>query len=122
MEKTLSLVSDAIQTLTLKVKDYVKENGGFIKTTNADCTTMYAYVLNYCENRVEEFVVNAIKVEDDELLVLLTPLSIRYELGNDDVVGSKEDWHAVNNYEDILIAPTIISIAECIEEYVKLNK
>lgn len=120
MFKQSKLAVDAISTLVIDVKEFVKGHGGFISTHYSDCDTIYAYVVDWeCDNVSEQRVL-AVRVKDNELQILATPYkNDEYDepLIEDDY--NENDWHYVGTCGDtILTAQTILSIAESIEQYV----
>ena len=117
--KNLNKTNNALDSLLQEIKDFVKENGGFINTTNLNNENdqMYAYVYFWGDDTLEELKVIAVKVENDVVYVALSSLSISIEInGADDF--NEDDWYSVGTNGDVLTAQTILSIAESIEQYV----
>ena len=120
MKQTLAVASKGINTLVNKVRDFVKENGGFISTTNSQWDTMYAYIVDWNLDIVTEERIIAVRVEDDILQVAGTiykndvydePLTEDY--------FDEDEWYSVGTCGDcVLTAQTILSIAESIDQYV----
>ena len=111
----LKSVNESVTKLLNKVISYVNDKGGFINTSDIDNGAIYSYRYDFDNGNVVEERVISVMVEDDELFVALSPTSCNI------LVDKKEDfenddWFIVRNGE-ILIAPTIISIAESIECY-----
>ena len=119
MEKNLKIAFNAIDALVEDVKAFVKENGGFIKTEDDGYSdTIYAYVIDWDNDDVHEDVVYAIKVEDDELYVATCGKNMGVIATNVDDVP-EDEWYPVGTGGDsVLLAQTILSIAESIEQYV----
>lgn len=119
--KNLKVAWDGINALVDEVKDFVKANGGFIKTANenGDCDNIYAYVVDWDADDVHEDIVYAVKVEDDELWVATCGKTwITIAESADDV--DENDWYVVGSSGDmVLTAPTILSIADSIEQFVE---
>lgn len=109
----------AIKLLLDEVKDFVKENGGFINTDNVDGENdqMYAYVYFWNEDEVEELKVIAIKVEDNILYIAMSTKSASVEVNSIEDF-TEDDWYSVGMSGDVLLEQTIFSIAESIEQYV----
>ena len=120
MKQTLAEVSKGINILVNKVRDFVKQNGGFISTHSMEWDAIYAYVIDWNYDDVSEQRVLAVRVKDNELQIIVTPYKTDvYDtpLTEDDYVDS--DWYSVGTCGDnVLTAPTILSIAESIEQYV----
>lgn len=120
MKQTLADVSKGINILVNKVRDFVKENGGFIITTNDELDTIYGYKLDWDTDDVSEIRIIAVRVIDDILQVAGTiykndvydePLTEDY--------FDEDEWYSVGGCGDsILTAQTILSIAESIDQYV----
>ena len=112
----LKSVNESVTKLLNKVISYVTEKGGFINTSDIDNDAIYAYRYDFDNYMLVEERVISVMVEDGELYVALSPTSCNI------VVEKKEDfdtddWFIVSNGE-ILLAQTILSIAESIEYYV----
>ena len=120
MKQTLKNAYGAINSLVVKVRDFVKENGGFIVTTNDELDTIYGYKVDWDTDDVSEIRILAVRVKDDILEVAGTiykndvydePLTEDY--------FDEDDWYAVGDCGDsILTAQTILSIADSIDQYV----
>ena len=119
--KNLKNVWDGINALVDEVKDFVTANGGFIKTANevGDCDNIYAYVVDWDADDVHEDIVYAIKVEGNDLCIATCGKHwVTIAESADDV--EENDWYVVGGNGDmVLTAPTIISIADSIEQYVE---
>ena len=109
----------SINALVEDVKEFVKANGGIIDTQNEKCDTLYSYVVDWGNDEVVECKVLGVKVVDDTLLVLPAYGSI-YFWGDVDIAKVEDDeWYVLGECGDsILTAQTILSIAECIDEYI----
>ena len=120
MKETLSNASKYINILVDKVRDFVKENGGFISTTNSQWDTMYAYIVDWNLDIVTEERIIAVRVKDDLLEIIATPY--KHDVYEEDMREEdcyEEDWYTIGTCGDsVLTAQTIISIAESIDQYV----
>ena len=120
MFKQRQIITKAIETLVADVKNFVTLNGGFISTHSMEWDIMYAYVIDWDYDDVSEQRVIAVRVKDNELQIIVTPYKTDvYDkpLTEDDYVDS--DWYCVGTCGDcVLTAPTILSIADSIEQYV----
>jgi hypothetical protein len=120
MFKQRQIIAKAIETLVADVKNFVTLNGGFISTHSMEWDIMYAYVVDWDYDDVSEQRVLAVRVKDNELQIIVTPYKTDvYDtpLTEDDYVDS--DWYSVGTCGDsVLTAPTILSIADSIEQYV----
>jgi hypothetical protein len=103
-----------------KVRDFVKENGGFISTTNSQWDTMYAYIVDWDLDIVTEERIIAVRVKDDLLQIIGTPYKNDvYEEDMREEDCYEEDWYTIGTYGDsVLTAQTILSMAESIDQYV----
>lgn len=109
----------SINALVEDVKEFVKANGGIINTQNEECDTLYSYVIDWDIDEVVECKVLGVKVVDDTLLVLPAYGSV-YLCGDVDIINVEDsEWYVVGSCGDsVLTAQTILSIAECIDEYI----
>ena len=98
LKQTLSTASKAVNDLCIEVASVIVANGGYVDTQNGECDTIFAYVYDRY-NCVNEQVVDAIKVENDTLYLLVN-----------------DEWLEIG--VDVLIVQTIFSIAESIEQYI----
>ena len=119
-EENLKIAFDAINAVVEDVKKFVKDNGGFISTHDLTCDTMYAYVIDWNVDNVNEERIIAIRVVNDDLEIATTFFkNDAYEVALTENDFDDEDWMLVGSYSDsVLTAQTILSIAECIEQYV----
>ena len=110
----------SINALVEDVKEFVKDNGGFISTHDLTCDTMYAYVIDWNMDNVDEERVIAIRVIDDVLEIATTFFKNEvYEVALTETDFTDEDWMVVGSCGDsVLTAQTILSIAESIDQYV----
>lgn len=110
----------SINALVEDVKEFVKANGGIIDTQDEGCDTLYSYVVDWGNDEVVECKVLGVKVVDDTLLIL-PAYGSAYFWGNVDIANVEDsEWYVVGDCGDsILTSQTILSIAECIEEYVE---
>ena len=120
MKENLKIAHNAINNLVDDVKEFVKAHNGFISTHSMEWDTMYAYVVDWDYDDVNEQRVLAVRVKDNELQIIVTPYKTDvYDtpLTENDYVDS--DWYSVGTCGDnVLTAPTILSIADSIEQYV----
>ena len=120
MKQTLADVSKGINILVNKVRDFVKENGGFISTHDVGGDTIYSYVVDWDCDCVTEERVLAVRVNNDILQIICTPYkNDTYDTPIEEKDCTDEDWYSVGECGDsILTAQTILSIAESIDQYV----
>lgn len=114
-----SIAVNAINKLVKDVTEFVKANGGIIDTQDKEKDTLYSYVVDWGSDEVVECKVIGVKVVEDTLLILPAYGSI-YFGDNVDIANVEDDeWYVVGSTGDsILMAQTILSIAECIHEYI----
>ena len=119
MKQTLKDAYGVINSLVVKVKDFVKENGGFIATANDELDTIYGYEVDWNTDDVNEIRILAVRVKDDVLQVAGTFYkNDRYDQITEDYF-TDDEWYSVGDCGDsILTAQTILSIAESIDQYV----
>lgn len=119
MKQTLAEVSKGINTLVDKVRDFVKENGGFISTYNDKWDTIYGYEIDWNTDEVNEIRILAVRVKDDVLQVAGTFYkNDKYDQVTEDYF-TDDEWYPIGTNGDIVLtAQTILSIAESIEQYV----
>lgn len=120
MFKQSKVIMQAINTLIVDVKIFVELNGGFINTSNSkgDCDYIYGYIVDWGADEVNEEVIYAIKVEDNELFIATCNKKWITIAESADCVPDDE-WYVVGTCGDsVLTAQTILSIAESIEQYV----
>ena len=118
-KENLQNVLKSINALVEDVKEFVKANGGIIDTQDKKCDTLYSYVINWVEDEIVECKVLGVKVVDDTLFILPAYGSF-YFWGDVDIANVEDDeWYVIGDCGDsILTAQTILSIAECIDQYV----
>ena len=121
MKENLKIAHNAINNLVNDVKDFVKAHNGFISAHDIGADLMYAYVLDWDCDDVNEQRIIAIRVNKHNVLELIvTPY--KNDLYDEDVTEDEyldSDWYALGTCGDnVLTAPTILSIAESIEQYV----
>lgn len=107
-----------------EVVAYVKEHQG--EKGYIDCQpfqdkpgdTIYAIIYEYFSGRGEEKYVYGVRVEDDDLQVLLEDITqtwrVTYE--PEDFTADDKEWMSVR-WSDVYYIHTLFNIAECIEEY-----
>ena len=121
MKETLNQTLEYISALTDKVVEFVNANGGFINTQNPDdkCDNMYGYPIDWESDEVVEKRVIAVRVIDNQLMALLDDKRLDYSEPIDFTDYCDNDWYYIGTCGDsVLTAPTILSIASAIEEYV----
>lgn len=109
------------------LKRFIKTNQqenekGYILTDIKELDSIYAIHYNYDEGEVHESHVKAIRVDEyDDIQVLIDIWNVNYD---DEAVKSAkhEDWYDIRFDDFIYYVPTIFSIAENIQEYVKSDK
>ena len=119
MKENLQKAHSAINTLVEDIKRVTRENGGIIDTQVKGCTRIKAYLYdNYAPsggNYIECNVIG-IKVVNDKLFVL-PDLGAYYIFGETDVKSVEDsEWYEVPR--ELLSAPSILSIAESIDQYI----
>lgn len=120
VRENLKIARNAIDAVVGAVKNFVKDNGGFIATTDEKCDKIYAYKIDWEYDDVSEQRVIAVRVIDDELMVVMTPYKndIYDEPITEDYFNDNE-WYCVGSCGDLVFtAQTILSIAESIDQYV----
>ena len=117
--KNLSIAYKAINDLVMDVTTFVKQNGGFITTTNETCDKMYAYIVDLSgESGVFEEKIVAIMVENDILYIATCPLSLNLIINNKNEIN-EDEWLLVGTCSDCVLTPqTILSIADSVKQYV----
>lgn len=121
MKATLNQTLKCISALTDKVAEFVNANGGFINTQNPDdkCDNIYGYRIDWGLDEIIEERVIAVRVIDNQLMALLDNQRLNYSEPIDFTDYSDKDWYYIGTCGDsVLTAPTILSIASAIEEYV----
>jgi hypothetical protein len=120
MKENLKIARNVIDAIVEDVKNFVKDNGGFIATTDEKCDIIYAYKIDWEYDDVSEQRVLAVCVENDELMVAMTPYKTDiYDEPLDKDYFNDNEWYCVGSCgTTVLTAQTILSIAECIDQYV----
>ena len=120
MKQTLADVSKGINILVNKVRDFVKENGGFIATTNDELDTIYGYLVDWDSDDVSEIRILAVRVNNNVLQVAGTIYKTdMYDEPLTEDYFDEDEWYSVGDCGDsVLTAQTIISMAESIDQYV----
>lgn len=117
-------ISDYIPNFD-KLYDIVKEfisthqdKKGYIDTQNADCKCddIYSIISN---DVIEEESICGVRVKDNNIQIASEPITQSYQ-----VVYMEEDFKNDKNWEnikgtDVYFIPTLIAIAESIEQYVE---
>lgn len=114
-----------------KVCKFVKEHQGekgYIDVQPEVGDTIYTFAYNYDTELREECVVCGVRWNEEtkDLEIVYEPYMRSYKVVYDDesfrgVCEDKDanaEWDSVKNSDVIYYVPTIINIAECIEEYV----
>lgn len=119
-KKNLQNAYRAINYLVEDVKKFVNDNGGFISTHDLQWDTMYAYIIDWNVDDVNEERIIAIRVKNNILEIATTfHKNDEYDKPLTENDFSDEDWIVVGTCGDsVLTAQTIFSIAESIEQYV----
>ena len=81
---------------------------------------MYAYIVDWDLDIVTEERIIAVRVKDDLLQIIATPYKNDvYEEDMREEDCCEEDWYTIGTCGDsVLTAQTILSMAECIDQYV----
>ena len=117
-------ISDYIPNFD-KLYDIVKEfisthqgKKGYIDTQNTEykCDDIYSII---CSDVIEEESVCGIRVKDNNIQIVSEPITQSYQ-----VVYMEEDFRNDKNWKnikgtDVFFIPTLIAIAESIEQYVE---
>lgn len=118
-------ISDYIPNFD-KLYDIVKEfisthqdKKGYIDTQNADCKCddIYSIISN---DVIEEESICGVRVKDNNIQIASEPITQSYQ-----VVYMEEDFRNDKNWKnikgtDVFFIPTLIAIAESIEQYVEM--
>lgn len=117
-------ISDYIPNFD-KLYDIVKEfisthqgKKGYIDTQNTDykCDDIYSII---CSDVIEEESVCGIRVKDNNIQIVSEPITQSYR-----IIYMEEDFRNDKNWKnikgtDVFFVPTLIAIAESIEQYVE---
>lgn len=120
MKENLFLANKAINNLVNDVTRFVKQNGGFINTQNNDgaCDQIYAYVVDWYGNNVNEERVIAVRTTDGVLEIATNPMcKANYSNGLKEEDIPTAEWYEIDG-DSILTAQTILSIADSINQYI----
>jgi hypothetical protein len=111
--------SEVINHLVWKLIDIVEETDKkFINTSDQrDKDVIYCYVYHDGFDELQELVCNGIALFDGELCVLPTPY--KNDFITDDEALESTDWLSLTMDGYLFEIPTVLSIADSIEEYVK---
>ena len=113
MKDNLKNTVNAINALVDDIKQLVIDNGGIIDTQKSGCDRIKSYIVDGKE--IDECSVMGIKVDGNQLFIL-PDYGGSYCFGETDIKKTEEyEWFAVS---EILLAQTILSIAESIEQYI----
>lgn len=122
MDKTLKIANTSILMLVDRVYEFVQNEGGFISTSTDDQDGIYAYIVNYDEDNVHEEKVIAVKTNDMGLYIATCPNSQNCPSVMTLDEFTDDDWKWVSEESsETLLAPTILSIAESIDQYVEVR-
>lgn len=104
-----------------KVKEFISTHQGkkgYIDTQNTDykCDDIYSII---CSDVIEEESVCGIRVKDNNIQIVSEPITQSYQ-----VVYMEKDFKNNKNWKnikgtDVYFIPTLIAIAESIEQYVE---
>ena len=111
MESILKQLNQNLKDLEKAIIQFVKDNGGFINTQNWEYTndTIYAYQYDMDSNIIEEYIIG-IRIDEDDYLEIAFG---EYTYDDPDEV----DWEYIHSGY-FYTTPTLISIAESLEQYV----
>jgi hypothetical protein len=105
-----------------EVKSYIKEKQGekgFINTQDERFDTIYAVV--YLDDyTMYDAHVKAVRVANEQIEIIyeIDSYSLRVKWSDEDLKNANnEEWEVINNDEVIYYIPTLLSIANYIEEY-----
>lgn len=122
IHEKLSVACGYLEDVGKDVVAFVKKHNGFIDTQNfeGECDNIYAYVINWATDEVEEKGVYAIRVNDaDKLELAVFDKYMRFNTLLDEKDFEDAEWHICDMSGDsVFFSQTIISIAESIEQYV----
>lgn len=122
IHEKLSVACGYLEDVGKDVVAFVKKHNGFIDTQNfnGECDNIYAYVINWVTDEVEEKGVYAIRVNDaDELELAVFDKNIRFNALLNENDFEDIEWCVCDMSGDsVLFSQTIISIADSIEQYV----
>ena len=117
LKKTIGMIDNLLNEVTEFVKLY-----GVIDTRNpyGNYDNIYAYEADYDNDEILEKRVIALRVSKDNTLELLLGYkNVNYKQPIDCADFDDDDWYPMGTGGDcILTAQTILSIAECIDQYV----
>lgn len=126
LKNAAAAVDAAVNTLYETVKDIVNSNGGFIDTQVVKSDghlrdRIYGYT--YRGDVLCEEYVYGIRVVDDELQVLTVPVSDTFHIAMspEDFTSEDAEWTPLRN-SDIIMTPTLQSVAESILQYIGEDK
>lgn len=112
IHEKLSVACGYLEDISKDIIAFVKEHNGFIDTQNynGDCDNIYAYIIDWVTDEVEEKGVFGIKVNDKKL---------KHNVMLDKEYFEDAEWYICGLTGDrVLFSQTIISIADSIEQYV----
>lgn len=108
-----------------KVYEFVKEHQGekgYIDTQNDDCDRMSAYVYDEGMGCAVEQEVHGIRVdaETEDIEIVVEPIMRTYKIQYNEESFKSEDtvWESLRYGDVAYYGPTLLEIAEVIEEYV----
>lgn len=108
-----------------KVYEFVKEHQGekgYIDTQNDACDRMSAYVYDEGMGCAVEQEVHGIRVdaETKDIEIVVEPIMRTYKIQYDEESFKSEDtvWESLRYGEVVYYGPTLLEIADVIEEYV----
>lgn len=109
---------ETIDHIVWKIIDIVEETDKkFINTSDQhNKDVIYCYVYHDGFDELQELVCNGIAIMDGEICVLVSPY--KYDYLTDDEALESTDWLSFDSGY-VLEIPTVLSIAESIEQYVK---
>ena len=113
-----------LDTLYEKLVEYVKEHQGekgYIDTQECGMDTIYGFGWNEETNRFEEMMVYGVRVVNNDVEIILEPLSDTYFVEYKDEDFKNAAWYSLR-WGDVLYVQNLFNIAELIWEYVDENK
>lgn len=122
IHEKLSVACSYLEDISKDIVAFVKEHNGFIDTQNynGDCDNIYAYIIDWVTDEVEEKGVFGIKVNDkNELELAIFDKKLKHNVMLDKEDFEDAEWYICGLTGDrVLFSQTIISIADSIEQYV----
>lgn len=105
------------------ISNLVSQHGGFIRTDSNErdifCDSMYAITYDEGQERYVDERILAVAVTESGLAVYTDQSDcVTIEgMSNEDILADQDDWYPVKGGM-VWINPTLVSICECIEQYI----